>query len=209
MSPPPEPAPSRTPRLSETLTGVLAAAVVAVLSALALLQAPPPGRNTGGSRQESSRPALLSPCLMDRPGFLTGPVYGDITANIDGHGAELGCDGMRRPGEHGLRLFFSAHPPGGGGLVLVLGIDADLATLTGAEHGTGVTLIDETGSRFYHAGADRCWTQVSEVAPLPAEASFRINGRLYCAGALPAVSDSGSVTLGDIAFSGRLHDATP
>lgn len=200
---------SPTPDFARSLIGVIAAAVATALAALALLQPPPAGRPGGGLSDSRDSP-LLAPCIMDRPGFLKGDLFGDVTLAMDWHGAELGCDGNRRPDDTGLRLFFSGRPAGSrSGLVLVLGIDADLPTLTLAEHAVAVTLIDESGSRFYHAGKDRCWTQVREVSALPGESNYRINGQLYCAGAIPAVSEPGSVTLGDINYSGRLHDATP
>ena len=47
---------------------------------------------------------------------------------------------------------------------------------------------------------------VSDVIALPNRSgeSYKINGNLYCAGALPSLSGAGSITLGDFEYSGRV-----
>jgi hypothetical protein len=88
--------------------------------------------------------------------------------------------------------------------VLVVGIGGTLAGIEGAERPANVTLIDQRTGRFYAArGPGRCWTTVLAADPLPA-GGYRLTGTLYCAGALPALQDAGSVTLGDVRYAGRL-----
>lgn len=150
-------------------------------------------------------PPALAPCVMDRDGYLIGHIYGTAQLDIDWRGAALSCAGNARPNGAGLRLFFAGQAGSEDRLLLVLGIAADVSTLMGREHDVSVTLIDEASGQFFHSPADRCFTRVREVSELPAaRAVWRVDGDLYCAGALPSVSDQSSVTLGDMAYSGRL-----
>ena len=66
-----------------------------------------------------------------------------------------------------------------------------------------VTLVDEASSRFFRSREDSCFTRVGNVTPLDGGASYRIEGELYCIGALAAVGAQGSVALGDSAYAGR------
>jgi hypothetical protein len=92
----------------------------------------------------------------------------------------------------------------GSALTLILGISGQLAGLEGTERPANVTVVDERSGQFYaSAGPGRCWTRVSAAEPAGPR-TFRIAGQLYCAGALPALQDAGSLTLGDINYAGRL-----
>jgi hypothetical protein len=188
------------------LAGVTGMAVVVWLGFLFFSQpiaGPSPAAlaNAGG-------PATLPPCLMDKPGYLNGTIFGSISLAIDWRGAVLACDGDARPGDNGLRLFFAGRPEGGPDrIVLLLGIEARAEEFAAREYPVRVTLLDETGDVIYHSGPDRCWTKVTELSPLHdvAARSFRVDGALYCLGAIPSLSDQSSITLGDITYSGRLR----
>ena len=89
--------------------------------------------------------------------------------------------------------------------MLVLGFAADIAELAGREHPVNVTLIDEASSQFFHSPAERCFARIGEVTPLGGDPeAFRVEGDLYCAGAIASLTGPNSVTLGDMAFAGRL-----
>jgi hypothetical protein len=143
---------------------------------------------------------------MPDDGYLRGRLHASTDLDIDWSGASLACAGNARPGEAGLRLFFAGQPEGSEDrLVLVIGLDAGIAGLAGREIPASVTLIDEASSQFFHAATGRCFSSVRAVQPLPdARYAYRIEGSLYCSGAIPAVSGEHSVTLGDIAYAGRL-----
>jgi hypothetical protein len=144
---------------------------------------------------------------MDQPGMLRGRVFGSLSLAMDWQGPELACDGSSRPGDTGLRLFFTGRAEGSpAAVVVVLGIDGGVASLKGSERPVAITLNDEASHRFFHAEAGRCFTRVSEVTALPGTPGrlFRINGVAWCVGALPSVSDDASITLGDLRYSGRL-----
>jgi hypothetical protein len=151
---------------------------------------------------------------MQPDGFLRGRFFGALSLTADWSGAELSCDGMLRPDEGGVRLFFSRVQPrgdrsGGDRLSVLIGIDGRPEDLVGAERPASVTVIDERQGRFYSTGGPgRCWATISSVTVLhrarTGSAGHRIAGLLYCVGALPAIGDRSSLTLGDLYFAGRV-----
>lgn len=180
------------------LAGLLAAIGIGVL-ALGQRQPVPMAVPAVGAR--------LAPCVMDRDGYWRGRISAAATLDVDWRGAALGCEGNARPGGGGLRLFFAGRPGSTDDrLLFVIGIDAALADLAGREHPASVTLVDEASGLFFHSTAGRCVVRVDDVSPLPAAAdSWRVDGELYCAGALGSVGGAASVTLGDTAWSGRVR----
>ncbi len=191
---------------------------VLLLGAVALTQSPPvtsrassgvfaPAAERPAPTAELPAPVRVAPCAMAPAGFVTGRWFGALNLAVDWTGPALGCEGMLRPGGAGVRLLFAQHLANGSRLVLVLGIDGDPDALQGPERPTNVTVIDEREGRFFSTtGAGRCWTDIQESGPLkPSGASrsdWRVTGILYCAGALPALSDRGSLTLGETRFAG-------
>lgn len=156
----------------------------------------------------------LQPCRMDPEGFWTGRIFGAAVVEFDWRGARLDCAGNARPDGRGLRLFLAGRPAASRDrLLLVIGIAASLAEvaeIAGPEHPVSVTLVDERSSQFFHGPEGRCFTRIRAVAPLPdAAGSYRVEGDLYCAGAIAAVTAPGSVTLGDMRFAGRLDLEQP
>jgi hypothetical protein len=191
---------------ASTLSGGLAAAAVIVLLAYLTFSVRPPEHLANGSAPALAQPPALAECVMDRPGFLLGQVFGSIDLRIDLQGPRLTCNGAPRPTDKGLRLFFAGRPTAGAGeVVFVLGIDGGIESLQGNERPAAITFNDESTHRFFHADAGRCFTKVSDVAVLtgPPARTFRIDGVAWCAGALPSVSDESDITLGDIHYSGR------
>lgn len=145
----------------------------------------------------------IGSCIMDRPGYLRGKIYGEFRLEINLVGKSLSCDGMPQPDGQGIRLFFSA---GQNNLAFVLGIEGEVEKMAGNEQSVNLTVINEKTGRFYStAGLDRCWTLIDAVEPYQSRQSahYRIDGVLYCSGALASLSDRQSITLGDIHFSGR------
>ena len=147
----------------------------------------------------------FSTCDIAGGGYWRGSVHGGETLSFDWRDGAFECDGNARPGDRGLRLFFAGRPGGSEHrLMLVIGVSAALPALQGAELPVNVTLIDEASSSFFHSSGDRCFARFDEVAASRAPVEFRVAGELYCAGSVPAVAGPGSVTLGDMAFAGRL-----
>jgi hypothetical protein len=192
----PDTASRPTPTPPPWLTSLCGLAAVALAAGAVVLQPVPP------ARPDSSD--VGKPCDLAPPGFVSGRLYGDLEGQLDWRGRRLRCDGMLRP-DDGLRLMFSG-PAGtdAGELTLIVGIGGQLAGLAGSERPANVTIVDERTGRFYaSAGPGRCWTRVDSTDPAGSRA-FRVAGQLYCAGALPALRDTGSLTLGDISYAGRL-----
>jgi hypothetical protein len=116
---------------------------------------------------------------------------------------------MQRPDGQGVRLFFAQEQPDGGRVSVLIGIDGRMEDLKGAERPANVTVIDERSGRFFStAGPGRCWATVNSVTPLsPARggaAEHRVDGLVYCVGALPSIGDRSSLTLSDLHFAGRV-----
>ncbi|MDH5276492.1 MAG: hypothetical protein OEW88_08715 [Gammaproteobacteria bacterium] len=205
--------PARTPaRLPPDLwlrraAGLLGAAGVLVTGVLALLQPPPampPGLALTG-RGGAGGPA----CALGAEGFLRGRFFGALNLTADWSGPGLACDGMQKPDGAGVRLFFSGDQPGGGRVSVLIGLAGRAADLAGGERPANVTVIDERKGRFFSSGGPgRCWASIGSVAPLPRPAGglagSRIDGLVFCVGALPSVGDRSSLTLSDLQFSGWL-----
>ena len=189
---------------SSSLSGLAGLAAALGLGYLALSQRLP--APTVQQRERFGAPPMLAPCTMDRDGYFTGRIFASTAVDIDWSGNALTCAGNARPDGQGLRLFFAGQlGESDDRLVLVLGIAAGVADLAGREHPVSLTLIDEASSQFFHSQPDRCFTRIREVTPLGGgHEAFRVEGDLYCAGAIASVTGSNSVTLGDMAFAGRL-----
>lgn len=196
--------------MTRSRSGSPASTLASTLGLLALLV-------TGAMVAQQPRPAPPpvdpddAPCDIPGGGYLLGDVYGDLSLRLGFRDAQLHCEGMLRPDEGGVRLMFAGTPGRTGDraqrIVLVLGLEGQLAGLAGGERFANVTLIDEGSGRFYSAqGRGRCFTTVHRAEPIPAGTGrhWRIEGELYCAGALPSLRDMGSVTLGTLRYAGRL-----
>lgn len=198
---PPPPQPARP--LLRHAAGLLGGSGVLVTGGLALLQAlpqAPPDPAPGG-------PESAQACAIGPAGYLRGRFFGALSLTADWSGPSLACDGMQRPDGKGIRLFFAGDQPDGGRVSLLIGLDGRAADLVGAERPANVTVIDEREDRFFSSsGPGRCWASIGSVTPVePSDgraAGSRIDGLVYCVGALPSVGDRSSLTLGDVQFSG-------
>jgi hypothetical protein len=131
-------------------------------------------------------------------GYVRGAVFGALDMDIDWSGSQLDCEAMRRPDGKGMRLFFAWDPGDGERLVLVIGVDGATTSVAGPEKPANVTFIDERSGH--------CWTDIVRLAALPAsDRSQQLEGRLYCAAALPALNDHSSLTLGDLHWHGQFE----
>ena len=189
-------------------TGVLGAAGVLLIGVMALTQSLQPGVPTGipagvnGTNENR-------PCTLRPDGFLRGRFFGALNLTADWSGSNLYCDGMQRPDGAGVRLFFARGQPGGERIAVLIGIDGRPEDLVGAERPANVTVIDEQAGRFFSTGGPgRCWASINSVRALPpardAHAGYRIDGLVYCLGALPSVGDRSSLTLSELRFAGRV-----
>lgn len=138
-------------------------------------------------------------------GYVRGKVFGALDMELDWSGSQLDCQAMGRPDGQGLRLYFAWDPGDGQRLVLVLGVEGTTTSVARPETPANVTFINERSGHFYSSGGSgRCWTDIIRLATLPGSGhSQRLQGRLYCAAALPALNDRSSLTLGDLHWSGQ------
>jgi hypothetical protein len=187
--------------------GFLGAAGALLIGTIALMQ-PLPHAGTGGSPATTGENGH---CTLRPEGFLRGRFFGALSLTADWSGTNLVCDGMQRPNGEGVRLFFARAQPGGERISVLIGIDGRPESLVGAERPANVTVIDEKAGRFFSAGGPgRCWASISSVTDLSlaggGHAGYRIDGLVYCVGALPSVGDRSSLTLSELRFSGRVFN---
>lgn len=197
MSPAPIPASPLT-----RLAGLLGAAGVLVTGALALTQSLPPKPQI-----KAAAGAVRQPCALYPDGFFRGHFFGALDLAADWTGTGLTCDGMQRPDGQGVRLYFAGDRPDGARIGVLIGLEGRQEDLMGAEKPANLTIIDERDGRFFStAGQDRCWASIAAVAPVASSsghpAGYRVDGLVYCVGALPSVGDRASLTLGDLHFAG-------
>ncbi|MCP4275514.1 MAG: hypothetical protein GY779_04065 [Gammaproteobacteria bacterium] len=163
-----------------------------------------PVLKTGSTNDFKRR--LLVPCIMDNDGYLRGQLYGTIQSNLDWHGANMRCDGMQRPGGQGIRLVFDEHlDEDQPGLLIVIGIADAILGQSIKELPANITIINQSNSQFFSTQEQpRCWTTFDEQILLTGttKETWRINGHIYCASALAELTGPGSITLGEIEFSG-------
>lgn len=156
-------------------------------------------------------PRQMSPCVMDEDGYLRGQLYGSLEKTLDWRGATMLCDGMARPEGQGIRLVFAEQAnPDQPGLVIVIGLADAVLGDPQQELEANVTVVDQQSGQFYSTQEEpRCWTQLSNQLRLRGTSTetWRLDGKLYCASALAALTGTGSLTLGDIAFSGIMKPA--
>lgn len=163
-----------------------------------------PGVGTAGN---GLGPNSVDLCRHDSDGLLSGRLYGAVDMSIDWRGADMTCEGMRRPDGNGIRLLFASRQGREARLVFVIGVDGEVEQLTLKERVANITIIDEIDGRFFSTGGnDRCWTTINKVESIDGGdlSAYQIDGEVYCAGGLPSLTDNASVTLGDFRFSGRL-----
>jgi hypothetical protein len=196
----------RPPTWARIFIDLSAVAIVIAIGTWAAVSGHQQSRGVAGTGMES--PRTLSPCTLKSDGYLVGRLFGALDQTIVWRGAEMTCDGMMRPDNRGIRLVFaSPEATDDQRLLFVIGIDGELDSLLHQEQKANITIIDEGTGRFFStSGQDRCWTTVRAMEKhddgyLPA---YRVEGDLYCAGALPSLNGKGSVTLGDFRYSGRL-----
>lgn len=188
--------------------------VVGLAGAAAFLQPLPPGLTTpylasGRPSAAASGPA----CGLSPPGYLRGRFFGGLDLEADWSGTGLLCDGMPKPDDAGVRLFFAGEQPGGGRVSVLIGIAINPAALAqggaGTEYPANVTVIDEQAGRFFSSGGPgRCWAVIGSVTPIAGTgidvAGHRVDGVAYCVGALPSLGDRSSLTLGEVRFAGKV-----
>lgn len=138
--------------------------------------------------------------------YLRGRLYGAIDAPLDWHGPTLDCEGMPRPEGAGARLRFARRlEPGGAQLVVIIGVDGLAADVTLSGSPATITVIDERTSRFFSNAGRQCWADITAQDPVADSDTARaVTGRAYCTGALAAVNGSGSVSLAEFEFRGRI-----
>lgn len=192
------------PAWLQSVTALLSLGCIAVLAYWAL-QVPV-------SKGPGLSPRAVEPCVMDRDGYLQGEIFGQIRRNIDWAGDGIRCDGMLRPDEAGIRLVFAEHADENQpGLLIVFGVAGAVPGEELEEAPVNITVIDqERGLFFSTPESPRCWTSFVEQLLLTGtiEETWRIDGEVYCVGALPALNGDGTITLGDIRFSGVFKPAT-
>jgi hypothetical protein len=179
------------------------------LSLLALLLFVAASCRSSAPEATSSEPL----CLED--GRLSAELYGGVQIALDWRGEQLECEGMPRPNNEGARLRFAGPAQSGSArrsLAFILAMPDLAKGATGKELPTNVTMIDEHNGRFFGTqDTDNCWTDVEVHEQINGldEAHYRVSGVLYCLAPLAELNGRSSVTLAEMAFTGRLNWEIP
>lgn len=182
------------------------------LACIALIAAPIAALDptTFGGRGDFA-PRQMSACVMDKDGYLRGELYGALRKSLAWQGATMLCDGMPRPEGNGIRLVFAEQTdPELPGLVIVIGLAEAIPGAPTEELMANVTVVDQRNQQFYSTQEEpRCWVRFDDQLRLRGTTTetWRLDGTLYCASALAALTGTGSLTLGDVEFSGILKPA--
>lgn len=169
------------------------------------------------SPEPTELPIVVAGCVSGS--HLRGETWGAIETPIAWQADDMQCEGMRRPGNEGARLRFSGHVDNAGEeqrLAMILALPNLAEGSATSEQPTRVTLIEEDAGRFFSTRErDVCWTDIREQSPHINDSGRRmarqylVSGLLYCVGPIPELNGGGSVTLGEIEFSGLLNWAKP
>lgn len=138
-------------------------------------------------------------------GLVRATVYGALDGEVHWIGAAMDCEGMPRPDGAGVRLRFAGvadEIP----LAIIIGVNGLGPEETAVELPTNVTIIEEGQGRFFSTSdLDACWTDIErQVAIDPDSGRYAIDGRLYCISPLAEVNGTGSVSIPELQFSGRV-----
>lgn len=126
--------------------------------------------------------------------YLEARLAGAIDAELRWRGADLQCDGMRRPDGKGLRVTFTGNV-GAERLTLVFGAPRLAEGASERAVAVNVTLIREGGALYGTRGDDKCVLDEVRQEPLPAPAAdnryrhWRIEAHGFCLEPARAVAD--------------------
>ena len=90
-----------------------------------------------------------SECLES--GQLSGQIYGSVEGRLDWRAPDIGCEGMRRPGDAGVRLRFSGPSPTDGGdtrLAFIIALPELERGQLAQETPSRITLIEEDSAAY-------------------------------------------------------------
>ncbi|MEM1261101.1 MAG: hypothetical protein AAGH76_01765 [Pseudomonadota bacterium] len=142
-------------------------------------------------------------CVDDGSGFVEAELYGSVETHVTWADADADCTGMPKPDDSGARLRF-AGKTADRDLVVIVGVDKLARGTTGNGFAANVTIIDESTSRFFsNGGVPNCWSDIYRQVELDADRT-RVDGIVYCSGALAAQQAEGSIRLRDLRFRGQI-----
>lgn len=146
-------------------------------------------------------------CPAAPRGVLSGTLYGALQRELATGSPSVACQGMPRPAERGIRLQFRVSPQTGDGpLVLIIGIDDIDRNDTGKSIRSTVTIIDESGNRFFSTGDQpSCFSDIERHRYRETELASDIEGVLWCTAAIPEINGENSVRLTELRFAGRVN----
>ena len=144
-------------------------------------------------------------------GRLKGQVYGSVEGRLDWRAPDIGCEGMRRPDDAGVRLRFSGPSPinGDAGLAFIIALPELERGKLARETPSRVTLIEEDSGRFFStANIDACWSDVTGQVQID-ENVYDIRGIVYCVSPLAELNGGGGVTFTELEYAGRVDWSAP
>lgn len=152
-------------------------------------------------------PPASANCISDA-GFSV-ELYGDLRTTLSWDSSELECAGMPRPFGDGARLRFAGPAMVEGEarrLAFIVALPALQRGATARELLATVTLMEENNGRFYsNQDSEICWSDVTAQEALADSSNdYAIRGIVYCLAPLVELNGSGSVTLRELRYSGRV-----
>ncbi|MEL7538572.1 MAG: hypothetical protein AAFZ58_14495 [Pseudomonadota bacterium] len=140
--------------------------------------------------------------MDDGSGFVEAELYGALETTLTWSDGDTDCTGMPRP-ENGARLRFAGRAAERD-LVVIVGVSELQRGAIGNGFAANVTIIDETDSRFFsNGGVPNCWSDIYRQVDLDRDRT-RVDGVVYCSGALAAKQSGGSIRLRDLRFRGQI-----
>ncbi len=148
----------------------------------------------------------LAPCTKVTDSYLDVTLFGSLQTAIKLHGEDLLCTGKLDVTQGRGRLAFSTGEQDSGlNLVFVMGLDGVTEDPSQQEIATNFTVLDQSNGLFFGTqGNGRCWTDLDQASLSATDDrnTLRIEGELYCSGAIPQIQGPGSLTIERLRFAG-------
>lgn len=149
----------------------------------------------------------VSACVGDA--VLSAELYGDVRTALDWRNPRIECDGMPRPFGNGARLRFAGPATVDGGesrLAFIVALPDLEPGATARELPATVTLMEEDSGRFYsNRETEICWSDIETQELMEGgQREYAIGGIVYCVAPLAELNGTGSVTIRDLRFRGRV-----
>jgi hypothetical protein len=157
----------------------------------------------------AAQPEIEAPVTPNcgESGYLSGRLYGAISATLDWTAETLQCEGMPRPGGKGARLRFAGYIGADARQVAIIIAIPELSRDSpGTEYASNVTVIEVGHGRFFNTiDLSNCLTDITAMTVVDTDDDrYTVSGSVYCVAPLAEVNGNSSVTIGELRFTGLI-----